>query len=152
MIFVDSNVFVVALRYPRDPNARVNGEFLTRLGDRGDAVTSVINLLEVCGILSFGLNERQLRAVYRHFARRFAVRVVPSGHDGRAIMPATPPEVLSLMGEKMSFGDALVASALARWAPAAQYFVSWDAKHFTGKLPAEAVTPKQFLELERGRP
>jgi predicted nucleic acid-binding protein len=61
MIFVDSNVFVIALRYPRDRNARANATFLEHLRDRTDAVTSVVNLLEVCGILSFNLNERQLR-------------------------------------------------------------------------------------------
>ena len=150
MIFVDSNVFVIALRYPRDRNARANAAFLARLRDRGDAVTSVVNLLEVCGILSFNLNERQLRALYRHFARRFAVRLVPDDRDGRAVIPATPPELLALMGSRMSFGDALVASALGRWAPAAECFVSWDAKHFAGKLAARTVTPIQFLASEKG--
>jgi predicted nucleic acid-binding protein len=146
MIFVDSNVFVIALRYRRDRNARANAAFLARLRDRGDAVTSVVNLLEVCGILSFNLSERQLRALYRHFARRFSVRIVPEDRDGRAVMPATPSEVLALMTARMSLGDALVASALLRWAPAAESFVSWDAKHFEGRLPARVVTPVQFLE------
>ena len=148
MIFVDSNVFVVALRYPRDRNARINTSFLARVRERGDAVTSIINLLEVCGILSFNLNERQLQGLYQHFARRFAVQVVPADHDRRAVMPATPHEVLAPMANKMSFGDALVVRAVDRWAPASEYFVSWDAKHFVGKLSARAVTPKQLLELE----
>lgn len=146
MIFVDSNVFVIALRYPRDRNARANAAFLARLRKRADAVTSVVNLLEVCGILSFNLNERQLRALYRHFARRFNVRIVPEDRDGRAVMPATPSEVLTLVTSKMSLGDALIASALLRWAPAAESFVSWDAKHFEGKLAMRIVTPLQFLE------
>jgi predicted nucleic acid-binding protein len=145
VIFVDSNVFVIALRYPRDRNARSNAAFLARVRDRGDAVTSVVNLLEVCGILSFNLNEAQLRALYRHFARRFGVRIVPEERDGRAVMPATPPELLALMASRMSFGDALVASALLRWAPAAECFVSWDAKHFAGRLATRVVTPMQFL-------
>ena len=146
MIFVDSNVFVIALRYPRDRNARANAAFLARVRDQGDAVTSVVNLLEVCGILSFNLNEPQLRALYRHFARRFGVRIVPEDRDGRALMPATPPEVLALVTARMSLGDALVASALLRWAPAADTFVSWDAKHFEGKLATRVVTPIRFLE------
>lgn len=146
MIFVDSNVFVIALRYSRDRNARANAAFLEHLRDRTDAVTSVVNLLEVCGILSFNLNERQLRGLYRHFGRRFGVRIVPEDREGRAVMPATPSEVLTLMAAEMSLGDALVASALARWAPTAESFVSWDAKHFEGKLATPVVTPLQFLE------
>ena len=38
------------------------------------------------------------------------------------------------MAAKMRLGDALVAGALARWAPTAERFVSWDAKHYEGKL------------------
>ena len=105
----------------------------------------MVNLLEICGILSFNLNERQLRALYRHFARRFGVRIVPEDRDGRAVVPATPSEVLTLMASKMSFGDALVASAVLRWAPAAESFVSWDAKHFEGKVATRVVTPVEFL-------
>ncbi len=150
MIFVDSNVFVIALRYPRDRNARANAAFLAHARERGDAVTSVVNLLEVCGILSFNLNERQLRALYRHFARRFAIRVVPDQREERAVVPATPAELLGLMTSKMSFGDAIVAIALLRWAPATDTFVSWDAKHFAGKLATRVETPAQFLERRRG--
>jgi len=149
VIFIDSNLFVIALRYPRDRNARVNAACLAHLRDRGDAVTSVVNLLEVCGILSFNLNERQLRALYRHFSRRFAVRVLPEERDGRAIVPATAPEMLTLLTSKMSLGDALIANALIRWAPASRCFVTWDAKHFDGKLATRVVTPSRFLEESR---
>lgn len=124
--------------------------FLARLRDRGDAITSVVSLLEVCGIVSFNLNERQLRALYRHFARRFGVRIVPEDRDARAVMPATPAEVLTLMTAKMSLGAALVASALLRWAPAAESFVSWEAEHFAGKLGMRVVTPVQFLRRKNG--
>jgi predicted nucleic acid-binding protein len=148
VIFVDSNVFVIALRYARDRNAKINAAFLTHVREHGGAVTSVINLLEVCGVLSFNLDERQLRALYRHFAPRFGVRVVPEDGAGRAVMPATAPELLARMASKMSLGDALVATALLRWAPSTETFVSWDARHFAGKLPARVVTPRQFLEAE----
>lgn len=75
-----------------------------------------MNLLEVCGILSFDQNERQLRGLYRHFGRRFGVRIVHEDREGRAVMPATPSEVLTLMAAQMRLGDALVA-ALWRGGP-----------------------------------
>lgn len=148
MIFVDSNLFVIALRYPRDRNAKDNAACLRRIAKRGDGVTSVINVLEVCGILSFNLNDRQLRALYTYFGRRFGVRIIPEDREARPLLPAIAAEVLTLVASRMSFGDALVADALRRWAPAADRFVSWDAQHFQGKIAAPAVTPREFL---RGR-
>jgi len=35
---------------------------------------------------------------------------------------------------QMRLGAALVADALLRWAPAAESFVSWGARHFEGRL------------------
>jgi predicted nucleic acid-binding protein len=147
MIFVDSNVFVLALRYPRDVNADVNTRFLETLRSRGDGVTSVVNLLEICGILSFNLNRTQLLSLFAHFARRFTVTVVPTGEPLR-VVEATATEVLSYMSRRMSFGDALVAHAVDTWARDAEAFVSWDARHFQGKVISTAMTPEDFLAQE----
>ena len=40
VIFIDSNVFLMDLRYPRDVNASTNSRFLARMRERGDAGTS----------------------------------------------------------------------------------------------------------------
>ena len=145
MIFVDSNVFVIALRYPRDRNARSNRAFLDRIAQQGDGVTSVVNVLETSGILSFNLNETQLRALFAYFGRRFSVQVLPEDHATRPVMPAAAQTILARMARRMSFGDALVAEAVERFAPASRMFVSWDAQHFRDKLAIPAVTPRQFL-------
>jgi predicted nucleic acid-binding protein len=144
MIFVDTNVFVVALRYPRDRNAAANARFLAALRERGDGVTSVINVLETCGVLSFNLNPRQLRALYAYFDRRFGVEVV-DGPAGQPQVRAGAEEILGYLGRKLSFGDALVAYALETWAPQVTAFVSWDAGHFTGKIACQPLTPAEFL-------
>jgi len=145
MIFVDSNVFVLALRYPRDANAVDNERFLDELRTRGDGVTSVINVLETCGVLSFNLNQRQLLSLNAHFARRFAISVVP-GQGTTNVTPATVDQLLTYIGRRMSFGDALVAHSVDMWASEAEAFVSWDARHFRGKIRVAALTPKEFLQ------
>ena len=66
MIFVDSNLFVIDLRYPADVNYGVNRRALDRLARDGSGVTSVVNVLEICGILSFNLSTRSS-------ARRFTL-------------------------------------------------------------------------------
>ncbi len=147
MIFVDTNVFVIALRYPRDAGAADNRRFLERLRERGDGVTSVINVLETCGILSFNLNRRQLRTLYAYFGRRFAVETLPSPSPP-SLITAGADELLAHVARRLSFGDALVAYAVDAWAPDAEAFVSWDATHFRGKIAPPAVTPTQFLGSE----
>ncbi|MEP0774232.1 MAG: type II toxin-antitoxin system VapC family toxin [Acidobacteriota bacterium] len=144
MIFVDTNVFVLALRYPRDPNAEANERFLQLLQERGSGVTGTVNVLETCGILSFNLNARQLRSLYAHFARRFAVTVLPPVLPV-GLVPASPLQLLAYLSRRMSFGDALVAHAVDAWAPHAEAFVSWDARHFAGKIAPPALTPEEFL-------
>jgi predicted nucleic acid-binding protein len=145
MIFVDSNVFVLALRYPRDANAADNSRFLDELRSRGDGVTSVVNVLETCGVLSFNLNKRQLLSLNVHFARRFAVSVVPESGSS-SVIPATVSQLLTYIGRRMSFGDALVAYSVDMWAPEAEAFVSWDARHIRGKIGVTALTPREFLQ------
>lgn len=46
VIFIDSNLFVIDLRYPNDPGHRVNRRALGRVAREGTGMTSVLNLLE----------------------------------------------------------------------------------------------------------
>jgi predicted nucleic acid-binding protein len=149
MIFIDTNVFVLSLRYPRDANAAENRRFLDLIHERDDGVTSVINVLETCGVLSFNLSPRQLRALFAYFDRQFAVRIVGGTSEG-PLVAASGREVLGYLGRRLSFGDGLVAYALETWAPRASAFVSWDARHFLGKVSAPALTPSEFLNLPNG--
>ena len=66
MIFVDSDVFLIDIRYARDRRFDVNARFLQRLRARGDGMTTIFNVLEICGVLSFNLNSRQLMELYAY--------------------------------------------------------------------------------------
>ncbi len=117
----------------------------TWLDERGDGVTSTLNVLETCGVLSFNLNRRQLLGLYSYFARRFEIEVLP-GDSGASLVPAAAPDVFGLIARRLSFGDALVADAVDCWAGDSVAFVSWDARHFRGKISPPALTPAEFLE------
>ena len=71
MIFVDSDIFVIDLRYQRDEKYKDNKQFLNKVIRENQITTSVFNILEVCGILSFNLNEQQLLDLYYHFPRKY---------------------------------------------------------------------------------
>ena len=64
---IDTNVFVIDLRYPRDRNFGVNRRFLDAIKRERSGITTTINLLELCGILSFNLNQRQLSTLWEQF-------------------------------------------------------------------------------------
>jgi predicted nucleic acid-binding protein len=143
--FVDSNVFVIDLRYPRDPLRPANNRFLRTLRERGDGATTLINLLEVAGILAHNLNPRQLRELLAHFPARYGIRVFPP-LEGTAALPAIPvAEIAALLGRRLAFGDALVLHQVERYALPGSRFVTWDAHHFRKATTLPVLTPLEAL-------
>ena len=47
------------------------------IAQNGTGFTTTVNLLELCGILSFNLNEKQLLALWFYFQDRYEVNVLP---------------------------------------------------------------------------
>lgn len=146
MIFVDSNLFVIDLRYRADANYRVNRRALDRLGRDGIGMTSLLNLLEVCGILSFNLSTSALHALYAHFARRYRVTVVPGNAEDTRLPAPTARDVLQRLETRMAFKDAEIALVVDQYAANLTAFISWNAKHFAGKLAMPALTPREWLK------
>jgi hypothetical protein len=145
VIFVDSNLFVIDLRYPDDAHFRVNRRALDRLGREASGMTSLLNVLEICGILSFNLSAPALHALYVHFARRYRVTLVPGGgYETRLPAPAAA-EVLERMETRMALKDAEIALLVREHAASLSAFLSWNAKHFVGKLAVPALTPREWL-------
>ena len=60
LVLVDTNIFLIDLRYKRDINYETNRAFLDCISEKGSGFTTIVNLLELCGILSFNLNEKRL--------------------------------------------------------------------------------------------
>lgn len=55
LVLVDTNVFVIDLRYKRDAYYKVSPAFLDHMVEKRNGFTTIVNLLELCGILSFDL-------------------------------------------------------------------------------------------------
>jgi hypothetical protein len=145
MIFLDSNVFVIDLRYADDPSFAVNRRFLDRTREERAGITGILNVLETCGILSFNLSARHLVELLTHFDRRYGVIVVP-GCDWDTRLPApTVRRVLEQMQRRMSFKDAEIALLVEEHREGIDAFVSWNAKHFRGKLSVPALTPREWI-------
>jgi predicted nucleic acid-binding protein len=149
VICIDSDVFLIDLRYPADHRARATRAFLETVARSGDAATTVFNVLEVTGVLSFNLSDQQVVDFYAHFPRRYNVRVLPY-HDPAQRLPALPlRQVLQTIQRKMAFGDALIATLVNRLHSALEAFVTWNDAHFQGRLAVPIFTPATYPRRER---
>ena len=87
---IDTNVFVIDRRYRRDRNYAANRRFLDAVKRERSGFTTMINLLELCGILSFNLNDHQLQTVWEGFTP--ALRRRCASRPGGRCQPAPVPD------------------------------------------------------------
>jgi len=147
MIFVDTDVFVIDLRYRRDEKYSDNKVFLNKAANSG-ATTSYYNILEVCGILSFNLNKKQLFDLYHHFPRRYNLKDIRPLKPNQLLPAFSISSLMNVMSMKASFGDTLIICAAKNLGERLDYFVSWNAEHFTGKLDVDVLTPVEYLRRQ----
>ena len=142
---IDTNVFVIDLRYPRDRNFGVNRRFLNAIKRERSGVTTTINLLELCGILSFNLNQRQLSTLWEQFPDRYGVDVL-SAADLDAPLPKTGVgELFALVQRRMSLGDAQFLLTARKHVAFASTLVTWDRDHFLDRFAGRVATPEEIL-------
>jgi hypothetical protein len=98
-------------------------------------------LPEVVGYLSFGTAPVRIAALYGLLASHYGSSVFPDLSSEPVYAACPVDERLAQMTQKMSLGDAVPAVQIARFAPSASALVSWNAKHFMGKLTIPAITP-----------
>lgn len=60
----------------------------------------------------------------------------------------TYDEVVAQTAQKMSLGDAVMAVQIAKFASTATALISWNAKHFRGKLVVPVLTPDEWLQQQ----
>jgi hypothetical protein len=151
VIFLDSNVFVIDLRYRDDPLYAENSRFLDAVRRRGIGVTGLINVLETCGILSFNLSAQQLVELFVHFAGRYGVLVVPGCGWDTSVPDASVRELLEKMQLRMCLKDAEIALQAQGIQPPVEAFVTWNARHFEGRLPFSVLTPREWSRRRASR-
>jgi hypothetical protein len=148
MLAIDSDVFLIDCRYQRDPKYLVNRQFLDELAARRVArATTLFNILEICGVLTYNLNPDQLRTFYAGFARQYDVRVLAPQlphRSGRGMIDLLAGRTLGVILRRVSFGDAL-ALLTAESHPDVTAFVTWNASHFVGKTRCQVLTPQAWL-------
>jgi len=145
MIFIDSDVFLIDLRYKRDPKFYENKEFLQKVQKTGNGVTSIFNLLEICGVLSFDLNNQQLKELFYYSPLRYNVKILPTSDESTRLPIPTVKQIMQVIAKKVAFGDALIIAFIEK-IEGISTFVSSNAKHFVNRLSISAVTPSDVFK------
>ena len=146
IVLVDTNIFVIDLRYKRDSNFENNRAFLDLIGEKRNGFTTIVNLLELCGILSFNLNEKQLIELWVYFQDRYGVVVLPSPSLEINFPIIKIREIFDLITGRTSLGDALMISVARKHLPFVTTMVTWDDLHFKDIFPGTVLTPERFLK------
>lgn len=143
-VFIDSDIFVRDLRYPRDKQTEINKTFLNKVKlKKIRGCTSIFNLLEVAVIMSFNFSPDELTALYAGFPEHYNVQILfPADHHGNLDYDLT--KIFMQIQKKQSLGDAQVASVVNRFSDKLECFVSWNARHFDGKVDIPVCTPLDY--------
>lgn len=143
-IFIDSDIFVRDLRYPRDQKTETNKNFLHHVkSGKLRGLTSIFNVLEVCGVLSFNYTREDLINLYGDFCNHFNVKVLfPADASGN--LQYDLPKILEQIQKKQDLGDAQISYVIERFSDQLSCFVSWNARHFEGKVSVPVKTPEEL--------
>jgi len=145
-VLVDTNIFVIDLRYKRDPYYETNRALLDYIAERGNGFTTIVNLLELCGILSFNLNEKQLAELWFYFQDRYRVAVLPAPILETNFPSIGIKEIFDLLKGRISLGDALMISVAKKHLPFIATMITWDDMHFRNIFHGTVLTPEEFLQ------
>ena len=143
MDLLDSDIFVLDLRFPNDPRYSTNKLFLE--AREVQRATTIYNLLEVCGILSFNLSQEALLTLYSDFSRHYALSILfPPLQDFKSLS-ALISGTFEKIAQKMTYGDAQILWTTEQH-PRIDRLISWNAKDFIGRTPLRVITPQEWAE------
>jgi hypothetical protein len=109
-------------------------------------ITSIINLLEVCGILSYNLNQQQLKELFYYFPQKYNLKIVPTSEIDSTLPRLFIKDIMETIYQKSNFGDALIINAIKPHITKNSLFITWDTKHFKNISPIKVMTPIEFLK------
>jgi len=147
MIVLDADVLVVDLRYGRDARFAANRKALDQLQQAQSPLAITCHtLLEILGILAFNYSTRDLLDLAIHLPIHYRISVVPDPANNPSYAGLTFEDVRDAIVRQLAIGDAVTFLQVERFIPQATCFLTWNARHFVGKLPISVLTPEEWLQ------
>ncbi len=151
MVVIDSDVLLLAFTFLNDDRQERNKAFLEAVQTARPA-TTIYNVMEVLGQLSFNLSTERLEQWQFWFVDQYQLAVIWVADENQKMGKESFYEELyerpyqKMRSSRMAFLDSLILS-LAERTPDIEYFVTWNAKHFKGKTDLTVLTPEEYLNL-----
>jgi predicted nucleic acid-binding protein len=146
MVLLDSDIFILDLFYPTDARAETNKRFLNLPID--EKVTTIFNVLEVCGIASFNKSVGDVKRLFYTFHQVYGLDILYPNVLGTFSEDSLKQLVVTTFVKillKMNFNDALILATAESFGVST--LVTWNVKHFEHQTSVQVVTPEGF---ERG--
>jgi hypothetical protein len=151
VILLDGDVLLIDQRYTNDPKFARNQQALQQIQADGlDLGITAQALLETVGILSFNTPPAQVPQLPQRLVTLFNLTVVPDFQQYPDYAGCTITELMTQMSSQMALGDAVLAVQIARYASSADCLLTWNARHFQGKLVIPVLTPEEWLNQRLG--
>jgi hypothetical protein len=146
VILLDSDVLLLEMRYPKDPRFSINRQAIQQIqSDSLPLGVTLHTLLEVLGVLSFNMSVPQFSALPQYILGFYRLTVFPNFPPSFDYAGCSSDELIAQMSAKMALGDAVQAVQIARYASHADRLLTWNAKHFQGKIVIPVETPEDWL-------
>jgi hypothetical protein len=153
VIILDANVLLIDRRYQRDPNYAVNRAALDALAASGASLGITTQALyEVVGVMSYQLSRPLIEALPEAIQTEYRLTVIPNPDSVTDYAGCTYADIMWQLVQQMSLGDAVQAIQIRKFAPQGSILLTWDARHFVGKVTVPVFTPKDWLAARGGTP
>lgn len=147
MIVLDSDLLVIDLRYPADARYLMNRQVLDALQLSSEELAITCQtLLEVIGVLSFNSPTSWTSQLPERIPLWYAVTVVPDLPSHPTHANCTIQALIDTMVQRCALEDAVVLEQIKLFAPKCQLFLTWNARHFRGKLSIPVLTPEEWWQ------
>jgi hypothetical protein len=146
VIVLDTDILIIDLQFQRDIRFADNRRLLdhARLAALPMAITCQ-TLLEVVGKYSFHVRQSDISKLAAKVPIQYGVRVLPDPSTNPEYASCTVGEVVAQMTQRMGLGDAVNAVQIAKFAAGATCLLTWNARHYQGKLVVPVQTPEEWL-------
>ncbi len=149
MIIIDTDVLLLAFAFHRDERQSDNDRFLQWVQNDKPA-TTIYNVMELLGHLSFNLNTQKLLEWHKWLVDAYRLTIIWPNTNKETPLDFFKEEIverpLHLMSRRgTSFADSLVLN-LANRTPGATALVTWNTRHFQGRVPLPIMTPLAYLD------
>jgi hypothetical protein len=148
VIVLDTDILIVDMRFPGDVRYPVNRRFLDHASQTGlPLIITVQTLLEVVGKCSFNVPQTEIVQLAARIPIQYDLKVLPDTATKPEYAGCTIAEVLVRIEQRMSLGDAVNAVQIVKYIPAANCRLTWNARHYQGRLAIPVLTPEEWWQV-----